>query len=74
VGYQDMRLPASYANFYIGNRTVLAPVFGQKNDDLALRVLRKLFPNRKVQGINCVDLAHGLGTIHCVTQQQPRSK
>jgi agmatine deiminase len=65
------RLPASYANFYIANGVVLAPLFGHANDARALETLRRLFPNRRVVGINCEPLLWGMGTIHCVTQQQP---
>ena len=65
------RLPASYANFYIANGVVLAPVFGHANDSHALETLQKLFPDRRVVGINCEPLVWGMGTIHCVTQQQP---
>ena len=71
VGNKNRRLPASYANFYVGNKTVLAPVFGHKNDKLAISILEEQFPNRTVAGVNCVDLVYGLGTIHCITQQQP---
>ena len=66
------RLPASYANFYIANGVVLAPVFGHANDSRALESLQQLFPNRRVVGINCEPLVWGMGTIHCVTQQQPK--
>ena len=65
------RLPASYSNFLIGNRRVLVPVFGHANDEKALRVLRGLFPGREVVGIRCEALVHGLGAIHCISQQQP---
>lgn len=65
------RLPASYLNFYIGNMAVLVPVFGHKNDRLALRLIQKAFPGRKAIGIDCNDLIYGLGAIHCITQQQP---
>jgi agmatine deiminase len=65
------RLPASYANFYIANGVVLAPVFGHANDERSLATLRRLFPKRNVVGINCEPLVWGMGTIHCVTQQQP---
>ena len=65
------RLPASYANFYIANNVVLAPIFGHDNDQRALDTLQKLFPTRRVVGINCEPLVWGMGTIHCVTQQQP---
>ena len=68
---QGLRLPASYANFYIGNGVVLVPIFDCKYDDKALETLQKLFPNRKVIGIRCNDVVWGLGAIHCVTQQQP---
>jgi len=65
------RLPASYANFYIANGVVLAPVFGHVNDARALQILQQLFSGRRVVGINCEPLVWGMGTIHCVTQQQP---
>jgi len=65
------RLPASYANFYIANGVVLTPLFGHANDARALETLQRLFPNRLVVGINCEPLLWGMGTIHCVTQQQP---
>ena len=71
VGEDDYRLPASYANFYIGNKVVLVPVFGHSNDKAALDIIQKAFPERKVVGINCRDLVYGLGTIHCISQQQP---
>lgn len=65
------RLPASYANFYIANNVVLAPIFGHANDQTALDTLQRVFPSRQVVGINCEPLVWGMGTIHCVTQQQP---
>ena len=71
VGSPRERLPASYANFYIGNGVVLVPTFGRPNDDRALNILRELFPDRRVVGIRCEPLIRGLGAIHCVTQQQP---
>lgn len=67
------RLPASYANFYIANNVVLAPVFGHANDARALDTLQRLFSSRRVIGINCEPLVWGMGTIHCVTQQQPEA-
>lgn len=67
------RLPASYANFYIANGVVLAPVFGHANDARALETLGRVFPDRRVVGINCEPLVWGMGTIHCVTQQQPQA-
>ena len=71
VYFAGQRLPASYANFYIANKLVLAPAFGDKNDAAALRALEVLFPDRAVIGIPCRDLVLGLGTLHCMTQQQP---
>lgn len=64
-------LPASYANFYIGNKVVPVPVFGHENDKQALNIIQKVFPDRDAIGINCKDLVYGLGSIHCITQQQP---
>jgi agmatine deiminase len=69
--FDGQRLPASYANFYIANRTVLVPTFNDPNDRVALNVLAECFPDRRVVGINCVELVWGLGTLHCMTQQQP---
>jgi agmatine deiminase len=69
--FDSVRLPASYANFYIANRMVLVPVFNDPNDRVALNVLAECFPDRQVVGINCVELVWGLGTLHCMTQQQP---
>ena len=74
VTYDGKRLPASYANFYIGNRTVLVPTFENANDKVAISILQKLFPRRKVVGINCVDLICGFGAIHCISLQQPTSR
>jgi len=71
VFFNGQRLPASYANFYIANGLVLVPVFGDKNDRLALNTLARLFPDREVIGIPCRDLVLGLGALHCMTQQQP---
>jgi len=68
---EGLRLPASYANFYIANTCVLVPTFADPNDEAALSVLRECFPNRRVIGIDCRELIWGLGTFHCLTQQQP---
>ena len=68
------RLPASYANFYIANDVVIAPTFNDRNDRIALNTLAELFPTREVVGIHAVDLVWGLGTLHCLTQQQPRGR
>jgi agmatine deiminase len=71
VIFRGQRLPASYANFYIANGLVLAPTFNDPNDRLALNILAEVFPEREVIGIHSVDLVWGLGTLHCMTQQQP---
>lgn len=71
VYFAGQRLPASYANFYIANGIVLAPVFGDAHDRAALNTLARLFPGREIIGIYCRDLVLGLGTLHCMTQQQP---
>jgi agmatine deiminase len=73
VAYRGERLPASYANFYIANETVLVPTYDHPNDGRALGLLRELFPGRTVSGVPCAAVVIGLGAIHCVTQQQPRS-
>jgi len=70
---QGERLPASYANFYIANDVVIVPTFNDRNDRIALNTLAELFPGREVIGIHAVDLVWGLGTLHCLTQQQPVS-
>jgi agmatine deiminase len=71
VMFKGERLPASYANFYISNYAVLVPTFNDPNDRLALGILSELFPDRKVIGIHSVDLVWGLGTLHCLTHEQP---
>ena len=69
--FKGQRLPASYSNFYISNYAVLVPTFNDPNDRIALGILSELFPGRKVIGIHSVDLVWGLGTIHCLTHEQP---
>jgi agmatine/peptidylarginine deiminase len=71
VAFAGQRLPASYANFYVANDRVLVPTFNDPNDRRALGVLADLFPGRAVVGIHAVDLVWGLGTLHCLTRQQP---
>ena len=72
TGSRDLeRLPASYANFYVANNVVLLPVFGHANDTRATDTLQQIFSDRRVIPINCEPLVWGMGTIHCVTQQQP---
>ena len=68
---EGMRMPASYANFYIANTVVLVPTFADPADEVALSVLQECFPDRRVVGIDCRELIWGLGTFHCLTQQQP---
>jgi agmatine deiminase len=71
VWFDGQRLPASYANFYIANKLVIVPTFNDANDRVALNTLSKLLPEREVVGIHCRDLVLGLGTLHCMTQQEP---
>ncbi len=71
--YDDgSKAPVSYTNFYIGNTVVLAPIFKDRNDELALGILEDCFPGRRVIGIDCTDIIYGGGAIHCITQQQPK--
>lgn len=72
--FGDMRLPASYANFYISNAAVIVPTFNDPNDRLALGILSELIPDRPVVGIHAVDLVLGFGTLHCLTQQEPAGR
>jgi len=69
--YEDMRLPASYANFYISNHAVVVPTFRDENDDKALDILQQCFPDRKVIGLDSWDIIWGLGSFHCLSQQEP---
>jgi agmatine deiminase len=69
--FEGVRLPASYANFYIANAAVLVPTFNDPHDRIALGRLAELIPDRPVVGIHAVDLVWGLGTLHCLTQQEP---
>ena len=69
--FRGQRLPASYANFYIANAAVLVPTFNDPNDRVALGILGELFRDRAVVGIHAVDLVWGLGTLHCLTREQP---
>lgn len=71
IYFEDLRLPASYANFYIGNKAVLTPTFNDPRDRIALNTLAELFPDREVVGVHAVDLIWGLGAVHCLAQQQP---
>jgi agmatine deiminase len=71
VWFRGQRLPASYANFYIANGAVLVPTFNDPADRIAMHTLADLFPGREVVGIHAVDLVLGLGTLHCLSQQEP---
>ena len=71
VIFEGQRLPASYANFYIGKGIVLVPTFNDPKDREALNTLAEVFPDHQIIGIHSVDLVLGLGTLHCLTQQQP---
>ena len=74
VYFDGQRLPASYANFYLANKLAIVPTFNDSNDREALNTLATLFPGREVVGIPCRDLVLGLGTLHCMTQQQPSTR
>ena len=69
----ERRLAANYANFYIGNSSVLVPAFNDKNDKNAISIIGKFFPGKEIIGIDCRDLVYGCGSIHCITQQQPNA-
>ena len=71
IAREGQRLPASYANFYIGNSVVLMPAYQDTNDAWALAVLKEVFPTRRIVPIDCRELIWGLGAFHCLTQQQP---
>ena len=71
VVQEGVRLPASYANFYLANGLAVVPIFGDPNDKVALEILQSLLPGRKVVGLDSRDLILGLGSFHCVTQQEP---
>ncbi len=69
--YEDMRLPCSYANFYIANQSVIVPTFHSDRDDKALQIIQDCFPDRTVVGIDSTDIIWGLGSFHCLSQQEP---
>lgn len=71
LSYEGQRLPCSYANFYIANNSVIVPVFNTKNDERALQLIQECFPNREVVGIDSTDIIWGLGSFHCLSQQEP---
>ncbi|MBK6993357.1 MAG: agmatine deiminase family protein [Chitinophagaceae bacterium] len=69
--YDDQRLPCSYANFYIANKSVIVPVFQSDRDEKALQIIQDCFPDRNVVGIDSLDIIWGLGSFHCLSQQEP---
>jgi agmatine deiminase len=69
--YEDQRLPASYANFYVANKTVIVPTFRCSNDERALGIIEKCFPGRKTVAIDSTEIIWGLGSFHCLSQQEP---
>ncbi len=69
--YRGHRLPASYANFYIANSGIMVPVFRCNEDNIALKILEEAFPNRTIYDIDCTNIVCGLGTLHCLSQQEP---
>ena len=71
VIYEGQRLPASYANFYIANNVVIVPNFQCKEDDQAMRILEECFPTRRILGIDSLEIIWGLGSFHCLSQQEP---
>jgi agmatine deiminase len=71
VIYEDTRLPASYANFYISNQHVIVPTYRCGQDDKALRIIEACFPGREVIGLDSTDIIWGLGSFHCLSQQEP---
>ena len=71
VIYDGMRLPASYANFYISNKHVIVPTYRSNKDDKALEIISNCFPEREVVGIDSTEIIWGLGSFHCLSQQEP---
>ena len=71
VIWEDQRLPASYANFYIANKSIIVPTFRSGRDEKVLRLIQECFPGREVVGIDSTDIIWGLGSFHCLSQQEP---
>lgn len=71
VVWDGQRLPASYANFYIANKSVIVPTYRCEKDAIALEIIQKYFPDRKVVGIDSTEIIWGLGSFHCLSQQEP---
>jgi agmatine deiminase len=74
VIYEGQRLPASYANFYIANESVIVPTFRCSRDEKALAIVGSCFPGRRVVGIDSTDIIWGLGSFHCLSQQEPQDR
>jgi agmatine deiminase len=71
VIWENQRLPASYANFYIANKSVIVPTYRCDKDDMALQIIQQCFPDRNVIGIDSTEIIWGLGSFHCLSQQEP---
>jgi len=71
IVYEDQRMPASYANFYIANHAVIVPTYRCDKDEKALQIIQECFPNRRIVGIDSVEIIWGLGSFHCLSQQEP---
>jgi agmatine deiminase len=74
VVFEGQRLPASYANFYLSNHSVIVPLYRCKEDEKAISILEQCFPDRKVMGIDSIEIIWGLGSFHCLSQQEPEVK
>jgi agmatine deiminase len=71
IEWEDQRLPASYANYYISNKYVIVPTFRSGKDDIALQIIQSAHPEREVVGIDSTEIIWGLGSFHCLSQQEP---
>ena len=71
VVFEDQRLPASYANYYICNHAVVVPTYRDKNDERALQIIQDCYPSKKIIGLDSTDIIWGLGSFHCLSQQEP---
>jgi agmatine deiminase len=74
VYYDNLRLPASYANFYFANKALIVPTFRCRNDEVVLKLLSEIIKDRPVIGIDSVDIIWGFGSFHCLSQQEPENK
>ena len=69
---ENTRVPASYMNFYICNKKIILPIFRVKEDNIAIKIFKNYFRNRKIETVDCSKLIWGFGAIHCMTQQEPK--